>query len=53
MVFLIPAYLLLNFMAAFSGPIWVVYGLYYAGRRLERKGLADAGEPAPYGKWVF
>lgn len=53
MLFLLVAHLLLNFMAAFTGPIWAIFGLFYANRRLQDKGLAEELPPANKAFWAF
>lgn len=50
---MLPMYLLINFMAALNGPIWLFLGLVYASLTLDKKGIKDDGTPAPYNKWVF
>lgn len=52
MLYMIPMYLILNFMAAFTGGFWVLIGLFYASRRLDQKGLTDDGVAAPNDKWL-
>ena len=50
---LLIMYLLMNFMAAFTGPFWLVLGLFYASRKLTRQNLPD-NEPLPEEKgWLF
>lgn len=51
-VYMIPLYVLLNFMAAFSGPIWLFVGLIFASRKLEQEGLTEEGAAAEYA-WRF
>lgn len=52
MLYMIPMYLILNFMAAFTGGFWVLIGLFYASRKLDKKGLTDDGIAAPDNKWL-
>lgn len=41
--YMIPLYLLLNFLAAFLNPavVWMYFGLFYAYRKLDKNGLAE------------
>ncbi len=41
--YIIPLYLLLNFLAAFLNPgvVWMYFGLFYAYRKLDKNGLAE------------
>lgn len=53
LLYLIPLYLLLNFMAAFSHLLWTVIGLFYASKRLDRKVLGEDGLPIAENRWIF
>ena len=53
LLFGIPLYLMLNFMAAFTGGFWLLIGLFYASLRLDKKGLPDDGAAAPTDKWLL
>jgi len=46
MLYMLPLYLLLNFMAAFTGPVWLFIGLFYASGKLDAALTPDAGQPA-------
>lgn len=54
-LFMIPLYCLLNFMAAFlyAIAIWQLFGLYYAYRKLDKAQLLTEEHPALEKKWVF
>lgn len=41
LLYLIPMYLLLNFMAAFSSLLWTLIGLFYAYKRICNNGMKD------------
>ena len=53
MLYIIPTYLILNFMAAFTGGFWLLLGLFYASIQLDKKGLFDNGNAANYKNWLI
>ncbi len=50
--FLLVEYLLLNFMAAFTGPFWLALGLFYASLKLTKKEEPEI-EELPEKGWQF
>lgn len=53
MMYAVPVYLMLNFMAAFYASIWVIIGLYFANRKLEENGEEEIAEPVADKRWLF
>ena len=43
-LYVVVAYLLLNFMAAFTGPVWVIFALFFAHNKLEDRGASEDWE---------
>lgn len=55
MIFVIPLYLLLNFLSAFVNVTlaWLVFGLFHAYERLDEKGILGETPAPPEKKWQF
>jgi len=55
MIFMIPLYLLLNFLSAFVNVAlaWLVFGLFHAYENLDKKGLAGETPALPSKNWQF
>lgn len=49
MIYMIPLYLLLNFLAAFlqTGTMWLIFALFYAYRKLDKAEALEAAEEQP------